>query len=220
MIAGCSSGIEPSYSLVYQKKVVVGSFYYINSVFEQVMLRSGLFDEDLISGVLENKGSVQNINYISPDLKKVFVTSHDIKPEDHIRALASFQKWIDSSISKTINFPQNATIEDMKKAYILAHELGCKDVSVFRDTSIKDQVLTVVDNKKRKTDGDGLQSLKDEKADGMAVYRDPSNVYFNGNGSLTDRVNGKITHCPNCKIELSSQEGCAFCPVCGWGLCA
>ena len=105
MIAGCSSGIEPVYSLVYQKNVAVGSFYYIDAVFERAMLREGLFDENLISDVIRQKGSVQSINYIPPHFKKFFSISHDIKPEDHVKTLASFQRWVDSSISKTINFP-------------------------------------------------------------------------------------------------------------------
>jgi ribonucleoside-diphosphate reductase alpha chain len=221
MIAGCSSGIEPVYSLVYQKNVAVGSFYYVDAVFEQAMLRQGLFDEDLISDVIDANGSVQNINYVPPALKKVFVTSHDIKPEDHIKSLAVFQKWIDSSISKTINFPKNATVDDIKKAYLLAYDLDCKDVSVFRDTSIENQVLSATDGRKKKHDKiDGLQRLKDEKAEGMAIYRDPSSVFFNHNNGADSQANGKITHCPNCKVELSSLEGCMSCPLCGWGLCS
>ncbi|MFC1751596.1 adenosylcobalamin-dependent ribonucleoside-diphosphate reductase [Patescibacteria group bacterium] len=110
MIAGCSSGIEPVYSLVYQKKVAVGTFYYVDAVFEEAMLKEELFDENLINDVIASNGSVQHINYIPPELKKYFVVSHDIKPEDHIKSLASFQKWVDSSISKTINFPKEATV--------------------------------------------------------------------------------------------------------------
>lgn len=225
MIAGCSSGIEPVYSLVYQKSVAVGSFYYIDSVFEQTMLREGLFDESLITGVIENSGSVQKIQYIPPKFKKVFVVSHDIKPEDHIKALAAFQKWVDSSISKTINFPKDATIDDMAKAYLLAYELGCKDLSVFRDTSIQNQVLTTTDAKRaKKSETDGLQRLKDEKAEGLAIYRDPSTTVFPNDKGENNGINGgnggKITICPNCKVNLSFQEGCVSCPVCGWGLCS
>src|SRR3989338_4563269 len=141
MIAGCSSGIEPVYSLVFEKNVKVGSFFYIDPVFEKVMKREGLYDEELMKEIAENNGSIQNIPYISQKLKNTFVTAMDATPESHIRALAAFQRWVDSSISKTNNFPANATIDDMRKSYILAYELGCKDVTVFRDSSIKDQVL-------------------------------------------------------------------------------
>ncbi|HXZ90868.1 MAG TPA: adenosylcobalamin-dependent ribonucleoside-diphosphate reductase, partial [Candidatus Dormibacteraeota bacterium] len=141
MIAGCSSGIEPIYSLVFEKHVKVGSFYYIDPVFERVMTDEGLFGDDLLRDVNDHGGSIQRITYIPEDLKRVYVTAMDIRPEDHIRALAAFQRWTDSSISKTNNFPANATVEAMRESYLLAYKLGCKDVTVFRDTSIKSQVL-------------------------------------------------------------------------------
>lgn len=147
MIAGCSSGIEPVYSLVFEKNVKVGSFYYVDHVFEKVMRREGLYDDSLMEEVMASRGSVQQISYIPPHLKRVFVTALDISPEDHIRALAAVQKWVDSSVSKTNNFPADATVEDVKQSYILAYKLGCKDVTVFRDTSIKEQVLVAPSRK-------------------------------------------------------------------------
>src|SRR5208283_1567495 len=123
MIAGCSSGVEPIYSLVFEKHVKVGSFYYIDTVFERIMTEEGLFGEDLLRDVNEHTGSIQKISYIPDDLKRTLVTAMDIRPEDHIRALAAFQKWTDSSISKTNNFPANATVEDMRESYLLAYKL-------------------------------------------------------------------------------------------------
>jgi len=136
MIAACSSGIEPLYSLVYEKNITIGSFYKVDSVFEKEMKREGLFDDQLIEEISDNEGSIQDLSYIPPRFKKIFVTSMDIAAEDHVRAVASLQKWVDGSISKTINFPQDATVEEMKKAYLLAHELNCKDTTVFRNRSI------------------------------------------------------------------------------------
>lgn len=217
MIAGCSSGIEPVYALVFKKNVAVGSFYYVDPVFERIMLREGLFDEALLKDVVKNNGSVQNISYIPPELKKIFVTAHDISPEDHIRTLAAFQKWVDSSISKTNNFPANATADHMRKSYLLAYELGCKDVTVFRDTSIQDQVLVAGETKKAKTKEHGeMVRMKDEKAEGLAIYRDPSN----GNSlSPITASKAQVDYCPNCGVALSHKEGCITCPSCGWGLC-
>jgi ribonucleoside-diphosphate reductase alpha chain len=235
MIAGCSSGIEPVYALVYQKNVAIGSFYYIDPVFERTMLREGLFDNDLVNGVVEAGGSLQKIAYIPSKFKKIFVTSHDIKAEAHVKALAVFQQWVDSSISKTINFPREATVEDMKKVYLLAHKLGCKDLTVFRDTSIKSQVLNVSGEKKRsfvktkakaKEEADGLVSLKDEKAEGMVVYHDVSSVgqesANNGNNGVFSSSLGSnnVVKCPNCRIRLIFKEGCMSCPLCGWGACS
>jgi ribonucleoside-diphosphate reductase alpha chain len=149
MIAGCSSGIEPVYALVFEKNVKVGSFYYTDPVFERIMKHEGLYDAKLMEDVSENKGSVSVIPYLTPEQKRVFVTAMDILPEDHIRMLAAFQKWTDSSISKTNNFPADATVEDMRESYLLAYELGCKDVTVYRDSSIKQQVLNAPKKKEQ-----------------------------------------------------------------------
>ncbi|MBU2263252.1 adenosylcobalamin-dependent ribonucleoside-diphosphate reductase [Patescibacteria group bacterium] len=221
MITGCSSGIEPVFSLAFEKSVTVGSFYYIDPVFEKVMLREGLFDEMLIRDVITHNGSVANVSYIPPKFKKIFVSAHDITPEDHVKTLATFQKWVDSSISKTNNFPHDATVDDVKKSYLLAYEIGCKAVTVFRDRSIKDQVLVTRDKKKEKKEE--LIRITDVKAEGMAVYKDASvtaGVFNGGNYINGENGGGKPTHCPNCKIPLTHKEGCISCSVCGWGLCA
>jgi len=229
MIAGCSSGIEPVYSLAFQKNVAIGSFYFINPVFERLMLREGLFDDVLIRDVVSSHGSVQNVHYIPNNFKKIFVTSHDISPEDHIKTLAIFQKWVDSSVSKTNNFPASATAEDVKKSYILAYELGCKGITVFRDTSIVDQVLVVAESGEKiagkSKEETGLVRIKDEKAEGMAIYRDPSvlgKISENGSNGISSDAqngNGKLKKCPKCSADLAFREGCTSCPVCGWGLC-
>ena len=149
MIAGCSSGIEPVYSLAFEKNVKVGSFFYVDPAFEKSMQKEGLLDNQLMEDIAENSGSLQKIPYLPQSIKRVFVTANDITPEDHIMALAAFQKWTDSSISKTNNFPADATVEHMRESYMLAHKLGCKGVTVFRDSSIKDQVLVSVKKEKQ-----------------------------------------------------------------------
>ncbi len=223
MIAGCSSGIEPVYSLVFEKNVKVGSFYYIDPVFEKVMKREGLYDEELMKEIAENSGSIQNIPYIPQKLKDTFVTAMDATPESHIRALAAFQRWVDSSISKTNNFPANATVEDMRRSYLLAYQLGCKDVTVFRDSSIKDQVL--VAPKKEKA-----QEIKKEK---YVMAKTAAEEVPTSSGLILKQQNGhaqKIRdepgsksdykECPSCSsVALAFKEGCITCDSCGWGLC-
>lgn len=154
MIAGCSSGIEPVFSLIYKKEVAIGTFYYINRVFEECMKKLGIFDEQLIRDVNENNGSIQKIKYIPNDLKKIFVTAMDINIEDHIKVLATFQKWVDGSISKTNNMKEKASIDDVKKAFILAYKLGCKDITIYRNKSLKKQVYITPNEKHSKTDND------------------------------------------------------------------
>ena len=148
MIAGCSAGMEPVYSLAFEKNVKVGSFYYTDPAFEKVMRKEGLYSEELMQQICENGGSVQGLEDFPAKLQKVFVTAMNITPEDHIRVLASFQKWVDSSISKTNNFPADATVEHMKESYILAYKLGCKGLTVYRYGSREDQVMNVGFSKK------------------------------------------------------------------------
>jgi len=212
MIAGCSSGIEPVYSLVFEKHVKVGSFYYIDPVFERVMGEEGLFGDDLLRDVNDHGGSIQRITYIPEDLKRVYVTAMDIRPEDHIRALAAFQRWTDSSISKTNNFPANATVDDMRESYLLAYKLGCKDVTVFRDTSIKGQVL-VAPRKKTEPKQTERKSENDQAANPPKILAIP---LVGGSQSIGEQL--KI--CPQCTGPVVFQEGCYICPECGWGACS
>jgi ribonucleoside-diphosphate reductase alpha chain len=221
MIAGCSSGIEPVYSLVFEKKVTVGSFYYVDPVFEKVMMREGLFDEDLIKDVSGWEGGCQKINYIPQKIKKVFVTAMDMSAKDHILALASLQKWVDASISKTINFPAEATVEDMKKAYLLAHQLGCKDLTVFRNKSIAG-VLQAGKRKEEKRRISRLISLEDVKARGPSIYRE-AGAHENtgiGLGQEFEKTNSNSELCPKCHTALVMTEGCKKCPRCGWSPCS
>jgi ribonucleoside-diphosphate reductase alpha chain len=230
MIAGTSSGIEPIYSLVFEKNVAIGSFYYIDPVFEEAMRKAGLMDEDLIKDTARLNGSIKHINYIPEKYKKTFITAMDISPADHVRVLAAFQKWVDSSISKTNNFPAEATVEEIKKVYLLAYELGCKGVTVYRDKSLHTQVLVSGSTKKKPKDIQRLSLLKkDEKTKGLVVYHEagvktdalslelsPADDAFYNNPSDPS----EIKNCPVCKTALARQEGCRKCPSCGWGLCS
>ncbi len=215
MIAGCSSGMEPVYSLVFEKNVKVGSFYYVDPAAEKVLREEGFYNDRLMEDINKNKGTIQNIDYIPERIRKVLVTAMDITPEEHIRALASFQKWVDSSISKTNNFPADATLEHMRDSYILAYKLGCKDVTVFRDSSIKDQVLVAPKAKERKE-----EAKVDIKPEMKKTIKESESglVFANGNGSDIN-ISKKMKNCPECGTELEQKEGCLNCPSCGWGIC-
>lgn len=143
MIADTSSGIEPQFSLVYVKNVMDGEkLLYVNKWFEASLAEWGLLTQELLDEV-SNDGSVaHNIN-IPDELKDIFQTAHDISPEWHIRMQAAFQKFTDNAVSKTINFPNHASVEDIRQAYELAYQLGCKGVTVYRDGSRENQVLSV-----------------------------------------------------------------------------
>lgn len=142
MIADTSSGIEPIFALVYKKSVTVGDFYYVDPVFEKVLKERGLWSPELLQKIVDAGGSIQDVKEIPEDIRKVFITAMDIHWFDHILAQAAFQLWTDVSISKTINMLNNATVEDVKAAYLIGWLLGLKGVTIYRDGSLTYQVLS------------------------------------------------------------------------------
>ncbi len=150
MISDTSSGIEPIFALVYKKSVTVGEFYYVDPVFESELKRRGLYSDELLRKISDNYGSIQGLEEVPEDLQRVFVTSMDIHWLDHILAQANIQLWLTDSASKTINMPNDATVEDVKAAYLLAYKLGCKGVTVYRDGSLSVQVYSVEGEKKQR----------------------------------------------------------------------
>jgi len=144
MIAGTTSGIEPAFALAYVKNVLEGEkLAEINPVFEEYLKNN--FEEEEARRILDEvttTGSVQNIGNMAPETKKVFVTALEIEPFWHIRMQAAFQAYCDNAVSKTINFPYEATKEDIKNSYLLAYESGCKGVTVYRVKSREKDILS------------------------------------------------------------------------------
>jgi ribonucleoside-diphosphate reductase alpha chain len=138
IIAGCSGGIEPMYSLAFYRNVLRGKgesqtpMVEINPIFEAVARKRDFFSEGLMEQIATD-GTLANAGEVPEDVKRVFVCAHDIEPEWHMRMQAAFQESCDASISKTINFPEGATVEDVDGIYRLAHELDCKGVTVYRN---------------------------------------------------------------------------------------
>jgi len=153
MIADTSSGIEPQFSLVYVKTVLDGAkLHYVNKWFRQALEDEGLFSEELLDEISQH-GTIASMSSIPQHLKDVFQTAHDITPEWHLRMQAAFQAYTDNAVSKTINFANNASVQDIRTAYELAYQLGCKGVTVYRDGSRENQVLST---------GSGTQSSRSE----------------------------------------------------------
>ena len=150
MIADTSSGIEPIFALVYKKSVTVGEFYYVDPVFEAELKKRGLWSDEILKKISDNYGSIQGLEEIPEEVQKIFVTSMDIHWLDHILAQANIQLWLTDSASKTINMPNDATVEDVKAAYLLAYKLGCKGITVYRDGSLSVQVYSVEGEKKQR----------------------------------------------------------------------
>ncbi len=141
MIANTSSGIEPVFALSYLKTVRAGQYYYLDPIFEQVLKVRGLYNEELIKQVME-EGTIQNLD-LPEDIKEVFRVAYDVSPEAHVRMQAAFQKHVDLAVSKTINMPASATVQDVENVYLLAWKLGCKGITIYRDSSRQEQVLHV-----------------------------------------------------------------------------
>jgi len=143
IIADCSSGIEPLFALAYYRNVLDNNkLIEVNGLFKKIAVERGFYSEDLMGKVIE-KGGVSEVEGVPEDIKRIFVTSHDISPEYHIKMQAAFQKYTNNAVSKTINFPQEADFKDVEKAYVLAYKLGCKGVTIYRDKSRKEQVLNI-----------------------------------------------------------------------------
>jgi len=153
IIAGCSSGIEPLFAISYIRKVLDGNeLLEVHPLFMEIAKRRGFYSEDLMRRIAE-QGSIQKIDEIPHDIKRIFVTAHDIDPRWHIRIQAAFQKHTDNAVSKTINFPHDATPEDIKEAYLMAYYEGCKGITIYRDRSRDKQVLNI----QRKEEEKGLE---------------------------------------------------------------
>jgi len=141
IIADCTSGIEPLFAVAFVRNVLEGAkLVEINSEFENIAREKGFYSDDLIKKITET-GSVQHLKEVPDDVKKIFRTALDISPEWHVKMQAAFQKHVDNAVSKTVNLPNDSSVDDVKKAYLLAYKSGCKGITVYRYGSRKEQVL-------------------------------------------------------------------------------
>ncbi|MCM1986279.1 adenosylcobalamin-dependent ribonucleoside-diphosphate reductase [Methanococcoides seepicolus] len=152
IIANTSSGIEPIFALSFVRNVMGTQLLEVNPVFEKIAKERGFYSTDLLIEISKT-GSIKNIPKIPEDIKRVFVTSLDIAPEWHVRMQAAFQKYVDNAVAKTVNLPANATLEDVRKIYVMAYKLKCKGITVYRYGSKTKQVLVIAGLRKDKEEG-------------------------------------------------------------------
>ncbi len=142
ILAHCSSGIEPLFGLAFIRRVMDGTeMLEVNPTFEEVARQRGFYSEDLLRRLAAGT-PLAALPEVPADVRRVFVTAHEVTPEGHVRMQAAFQRHTDNAVSKTVNFPRAATPEDVRQVFWLAHELGCKGVTIYRDGSREGQVLS------------------------------------------------------------------------------
>lgn len=143
IIANCSSGIEPIFALSYVRHILEGEeLVEVNPYFEQVAKDGGFYSPELMKDLALGK-KLRDIEGVPEDVKRIFVTAHDITPEWHVKMQAAFQRFCDSAVSKTVNFPYEATPEDVANVYMRAYEEKVKGITIYRDRSRESQVLTI-----------------------------------------------------------------------------
>jgi ribonucleoside-diphosphate reductase alpha chain len=160
IIANTSSGIEPIFAVSFVRQVLDNNILVeVHPLFERIARERGFYSDDLMSKIAEH-GTIQEISEIPADVRNVFVTAHNITPDDHIRMQAAFQKNTDNAVSKTVNFPNAATIDDVRKVYELAYKMDCKGVTIYRDGSRDRQVLSTA-NTVQELKRDGNKTVRE-----------------------------------------------------------
>ena len=197
MFADASSGVEPLFSLAYRKMNILEgeTLYYVNKYFEQDAKEMGFYSDELME-YLSDGGSLKDRTEVPDEIKEIYTTAPEISPEAHVGMQAAFQEHCDSGISKTINFANDATIEDVHTTYMLAWKTKCKGITVYRAGSRDKEVLVTAHKTEEKETPEVQLSLFDESE------------------SLLE---GEFDCCPSAIVVMES--GCETCKTCGWSAC-
>jgi ribonucleoside-diphosphate reductase alpha chain len=208
IIAGCSSGVEPLFAVSYVRTVMEGTkLIEVNPYFEKVAKERGFWSRELMEKIAE-KGSIKEFKEIPDDVKSVFVTAHDITPTEHITMQAAFQKYVDNAVSKTVNFPHEATSKDVEEVYLLAYELGCKGVTVYRDGSREKQVLTKGKKEKKQQAAEAPHKIVPKKR--PELIRGSTRLMKTGCGNLYVTINEDENRHPfEIFTSMGKAGGCA-----------
>jgi ribonucleoside-diphosphate reductase alpha chain len=250
MIADTSNGVEPIFALVFEKRVTVGRFFYTDKIFENILKENGLYNDEILTKIANNYGSVRGLAEIPEWIQKIFVTAIDMHWTDHLMAQAVWQKWISNAIAKTINMPGDITAEDVKYAYLLSHELGLKGITVYRDGSRHEQVLHISGNDVKEkaftvrpsryvidyvhanvTEPYVMQQIEKifKETEIQEVSTPPKDIsHTMQQTNLPKKIiqvpsvveSNEDEICPSCKSKLVITEGCNLCIECGFSSCA
>jgi ribonucleoside-diphosphate reductase alpha chain len=242
MLADASTGLEPNFAISFIKNVMDGTeLVYTNKFFEEKAKEMGFFSKELMQEIAK-VGSIQNFHAIPEEVRKVFVVAQDITPEWHLKMQAAFQKYVDSSVSKTINFPSMASIKDIEKAYVLAYKLHCKGITIYRDGSRENQVLNIGQVNKKEENSHAFEEPKTfspAHKEQIEVMSEPVKPSFSQEVTPPPIANSALqTHlprqhkslskeeiikskkCPECGSKIQIGEGCMLCLSCGFSACS
>ncbi len=204
MIAGASGGVEPLFGLVFSRLIMDGTeMLEINPIFKDYAVKHGFYSEGLMKEIAKT-GSVAHVAGVSEEVKKIFVTAHDVSPYWHVKMQAAFQLHTDNAVSKTVNFEEHATRKDIEEAYVLAYENNLKGITVYRNNSRQFQPMNLDDKKKSE------DKSEEPKAEEIKAETEE----YNPTGEIK-----KVT-CPECGNTIEMAEGCFICLNCGYSGCS
>ncbi|MBP7764233.1 MAG: vitamin B12-dependent ribonucleotide reductase [Deltaproteobacteria bacterium] len=207
IIANASSGVEPLFAVSYVRQVMDNDLLVeVHPYFEAVARQRGFYSRELMQRIAEH-GSLRDLEEIPEDIRRVFVTAHDIPPEVHIRMQAAFQQFTDNAVSKTVNFPKTATIQDVARVYELAYQLDCKGVTIYRDGSREQQVLSV--GKKEEAAPGAAKEKPATKRERPKVLKGWTYQMQTGCGPLYVTVNEDSTGLFELFTTMGKAGGCA-----------
>lgn len=209
MIASASGGIEPLFGLVFSRLILDNTeMLEINPIFKNYMIKHNLYSEELMKKIAID-GSIAHINNIPENVKKIFVTAHDITPYWHVKMQAAFQLHTDNAVSKTVNFVESATRDDIKETYILAYKSHLKGITVYRNNSRTFQPMNLKKEEKKSE-----EIIKEKIKNPEKTIQTEKNEEYNPSGEV------KTIICPECGNKIEMAEGCYICLNCGYSGCS
>ncbi len=209
ILAGASSGIEPLFAVSFVRNVLDNDLLIeVNPAFEQIARERGFYSEELMKRIAEH-GTVADVEEVPEDVRRVFTTAHDITPEVHIEMQAAFQRHTDNAVSKTVNFPNEATIEDVEKVYRLAYRLGCKGVTIYRDGSREQQVLSTGRGATAAEEPTAPAAVHPQKRERPAALRGTTYQMQTGCGALYVTINEDQSGLFELFTTMGKAGGCA-----------
>lgn len=246
ILADTSSGIEPIFALSFIRRVMGGDeLIEVNPLFEKIATDRGFYSIELMEKI-SRAGTLDNIEEVPEDIKRLFVCSHQISYDWHVKMQAAFQKHTDNAVSKTINFPNQATKEEIEKAYLLAFELGLKGITVYRDATRDSQVLNISQTDPKRKETNNIKKSSNSVASRVFARtannpapanridnghtRSEANLVSTGASFKSARQSGSREEpsfhlsvpCPECGTSIGSMmryEACFLCPSCGYTKC-